>query len=163
MANLYYFTLGFWGHMKKSIIFTSVLLLISACNESEIKVRSSIEATSTINPNIIKKASPVEIRVFHLRSNKKFENANYSQLVNDYNRTLGSDLLHSETFVIRPGQKVPYNSNIHKDSKFIGVAAAFRQYNISQWKIIKPVSLFRVDWFVIKINNNEIYFENEEK
>ena len=136
----------------------AVLILTTSCQNEPIKVRGQILAAADINPNVRNKASPVEIRIYWLSDNKKFEAANYLTLIQSDTQVLGKDMLHKEVMIVRPGQTLPYRVDINKDTVYLAAIAAFRDTRTAQWKAVHRISVFRHENVRIKLEQNSVSF-----
>ncbi len=146
--------------MKKIITAISLLFLLGACNELPVKIRASIVADKTVNPNVARRASPVELRIYHLRNAQRFNKAGYFSLLNYDTKVLGSDLLRKEAMIVRPGQKIPYKTDAHKQTKYLAVFAAFRVHSRPYWKAIKRTSAFKMEYTTIVLSRNQVLFQD---
>ena len=144
--------------MKIFISILAALILATACQNEPIRVRGQIQAMNDINPNVRNKASPVEIRVSWLADNKKFESADYLTLVKSDVQVLGKDMLNKEVMIVRPGQTLPYRTDINKDTVYLAVIAAFRDPRVAQWKALHRISPFRYENVRIKLEQNSVSF-----
>lgn len=143
------------GYRSIGIVIACYLLSLTACN-SLVKVRGKIVAASNINPNIRDQASPVVVKIFQLKSIKKFNSASYLTLTKDAKAYLGSDLIQVESIIVRPKQTLPYKTDMSSKTKYIGIVGAFREKNQTGWKATHRVSLVHYENIRINITGNTI-------
>lgn len=103
--------------------------------EQPIKIVGDIRAASNLNPDRTGRPSPVVIRVFQLRSLQQFRNAQFDDIYYRATTTLQPDLVDSaQEMVIRPSERRPYRWDVNKDTRFIGVIAAFHRLSNADWR-----------------------------
>ncbi len=146
--------------MKKTIMLTALVFLLGACNELPVKIRANIVADTTVNPNVANRASPVELRIYHLRNAERFNKAGYFSLLNYDKRLLGSDLIRKEAMIVRPGQKIPYKTDADKNTRYLAVFAAYRVHSRPYWKAIKRTSAFKMEYTTIVLSGNQVQFQD---
>ena len=126
-------------------IFTFLLLclLLIGCSSTpkppiatvSLNVQSNINSFSTITDKTkALEARPVVVRFYELTSLSVFSSADFFSVFNDYKTTLESELITSEEFRLMPGQKQKFNRTLHLDTRYVGVVAAFRDLEHSQWR-----------------------------
>ena len=79
------------------------------------------------------------VRVYELRSPAAFSGADFFSLFDNESATLAGDLVGREEYGLRPAETQPYRRQLQPDTKFIGVAAAFRDLEHSRWRQVVPV------------------------
>ncbi len=90
----------------------------------------SISTTETKTPE----ARPVVIRFYELTSLAAFNSADFFSVFNEYKTTLENELLTSEEFRLTPGQKQKFNRTLNIDTRYVGVVAAYKDLEQSQWR-----------------------------
>lgn len=103
-------------------------------------LKADVVAGVQVNPDSRKRASPVVVRVFELKSSTLFEQADFVSLFEKEQAVLGAELVSREEFVLRPGETKPLNKPLSPDTKFIGVMAAFRELERARWRVVVPVA-----------------------
>lgn len=132
-------------------------LLLYACSNAPIKVSGRIVVDKNINLNILGNAAPIQLRIYQLRSKKLFLKENYTNLTTHASKTLKNDLIAVEKIIVRPGQTIKYAKQMHKDIRFIGVVAGYRNFKYREWKSVFTVSIFTNDNLVIKITKKAVF------
>lgn len=111
------------------------LVLAVGCGASRPPViRGAIKADPATNPDMRGRPSPVLVRVYELKSVGAFNSADFFSLFEKEHEALGSDLLAREEYQLQPDETRPYQRQLQLDTKFIGVAAAFRDLEHARWR-----------------------------
>ncbi len=87
-------------------------------------------ATNQIESN----ASPVVIRLYELNSPTRFNASDFLTVFHEHKTLLVDELVHSEEFILVPGKKQKFNRQLHLNTRYIGVVAAFRNLENSEWR-----------------------------
>lgn len=119
----------------------TILLILIGCSsppkppiaQVSLNVQPNINLYSTAETKE-SEARPVVIRFYELTSLATFDSADFFSIFNEYKATLGNELLNSEEFRLIPGQKQKFNRTLHLDTRYVGVVAAFRDLEHSQWR-----------------------------
>lgn len=104
-------------------------------------VSATLQAGTAVNPDLHKRASPIVIRVYELKSTAAFDGADFVSLYERDQATLAAEMGTREEFILRPGETRTWEKTAAADTKFIGVMAAFRDIDRARWKgivAIKP-------------------------
>jgi len=102
-------------------------------------VVATVEASANVNPDVRKRASPIVIRIFELKSSASFDGADFISLYERDQATLAAEMGAREEFVLRPGETKLWEKIPGDDVRFIGVIAAFRDIESARWKAKVPV------------------------
>ncbi|MDR0528816.1 MAG: type VI secretion system lipoprotein TssJ [Zoogloeaceae bacterium] len=130
-----------------SVLFRLVFVLaffsaLSACsmlfpeskNEETLQLHISIQAATNLNPDIKSRPSPIILRVYELKSDAVFTQADFFSLQDNDKTTLTEDLLARNEFIVRPGDRFTTRRKAHPQSGVIGMFAAFRDLPHSTWR-----------------------------
>jgi type VI secretion system protein VasD len=105
-------------------------------------VSFTISASDNINQGALRRASPVVLRVYDLKSGALFQTADFLSLFERDREALGADLVGKEEFVVQPGTtKVLAKRPPGAEATVIGVVAAFQSLESAHWRAtvtIKP-------------------------
>ena len=126
----------------RRLILIGIATLFAACASKppeDVVVKGTIQAVATVNPDVEGRPSPLVIKIYQLRSDDKFELADFFALFDNAEATLGPDLLAVEDVMLSPGDSKPYEGAFDPATRFIGVIAAYRDINQAQWKSIVPM------------------------
>jgi len=121
--------------------FSLLLILsifISSCQST---VDLHVDANKNLNPDFQRKTQqPVSIQVYQMKDPKKFNEANFFQITDEPEKTMGPDLLAPmNNFMIIPNQKQNISVKLNSDAKFLGIIAAFESIDNSKWRAVVPL------------------------
>ena len=102
-------------------------------------VAATLQATASANPDARKRASPLVVRIYELKSSAAFDAADFLSLYERDQATLAAEMGAREEFTLRPGDTKPWEKTVGADVRFIGVIGAFRDIERARWKAIVPV------------------------
>ncbi len=138
MANLRYNPSLLVVRFLSAALFTvSALTLLSGCalfGPYPTHVDAIIEAGADINPNADGKPAPLVLRIYELSSIDTFQNSDFFALYDDEAATIGKDILEKYEVEVRPNEKYTYNRSLNLGTRYIGVIAAYRSLDHSQWR-----------------------------
>lgn len=133
-------------------LFLPVVLVLSACSTTEVKLNVAVSAGENVNPSVRGRASPVVVRIFQLKNNVRFNGADFLSLYERDKDVLGDELISREERILEPGKAVELDVPAAKEMRFIGVFAGFRDIERSQWRDQIPFDDdLRSSWFSRKI------------
>ena len=104
-------------------------------------VNLSVTAGADANPDARKRASPVTVRVYALKSAAPFESADFFSLYEKDVATLGADLVQREEFLLRPGEVKTMELKLGSEAKTLAVMAAFRDLEHARWRQVHAVDI----------------------
>jgi len=103
--------------------------------EVPVKLNITIQAVADLNPDAKSRPSPMIVRVYELRSDATFSQADFFSLQNNDRATLSEDLLARDEFIVRPGdRRITISRTAHTQTGAIGVLAAYRNLPHSTWR-----------------------------
>ena len=129
----------------RDIALASVVAMLAACaGPSPVPpkptvVAATLQASANVNPDVRKRASPVVVRLYELKSSAAFDAADFLSLYERDQATLAAEMGSREEFTLRPGDNQPWEKTVGPDVRFIGVIAAFRDIERARWKALVPV------------------------
>lgn len=100
----------------------------------------SIGAAPDINPNPSGRPSPLQVRLFELKTLTAFSKADFFSLYEQPDATLGADLVAKEEFTLRPGETRFMERLLHPETHYIGLFAAYRDLDRAVWRASVPVA-----------------------
>ncbi len=98
----------------------------------------SATGAADLNPGPGGAAFPAQVRLYQLRAPEKFTNADYFQLADHEQAALGGDLLSREEFILHPGETRTVDLKTQPDTRYVGVAVAYRNIDRATWRTIEP-------------------------
>ena len=125
----------------KSLLLTltvsmSVLSGCSSNKSQDMAIDGYVTARTTINPDINGDARPVNITLYYLNDAEAFNEAGFFDLFSNAEETLGDSLLKTNKILSQPGIKQRVDLEAPKATKAVGLVAAFRDIDQSQWRAI---------------------------
>jgi type VI secretion system protein VasD len=123
-----------------SSLMLGVMLIVSACGSAPPKpdkAHMTVAATADVNPAADGRASPIVLRIYQLKDNAKFNNADFFTLFDTDQQALGGDLLNREEVELTPGEKRELDFLVSGEAKYLGVLAAYRDIRNAQWRVIQ--------------------------
>lgn len=120
------------------LLLAAMLFLTSGCSRP--KVQLAVASQPNINPDHSGRPSPVLVKMYELRSDLTFRQADFHTLFEQPMQTLGADLVAADELVFIPGEarKVAYEPM--PETRFVGIVAGFRQMERAQWRVLVPIN-----------------------
>lgn len=118
----------------------AVLMLLDACASGPppppppLSVKVHLQASTDINPDGSGRASPLVVRVYELRQDVAFRDADFFALYDHEKQTLAADLVSSQEYQLRPGESRDFDFKADPQMHFLMVAAAYRDLRNAQWR-----------------------------
>lgn len=118
------------------VLLAAILLLANteAQAAKTVKVKTSVTAVENLNPDYQGRPSPVNIIVFQLVSADAFEQADFFSLFDPEAAVLGGDMLVRTQILLQPGEEREWVAEFQKETRFVGVIAAYRDIENAQWR-----------------------------
>jgi len=98
------------------------------------KIAATLVADAGLNPDLRKRASPLVLRIYELRSTASFDAADFLSLYERDQATLGAELVARDELVLKPGETRSWDKTPGPDTRFIGMFGAFRNLEQARWK-----------------------------
>ncbi len=117
------------------LLAVSLLLMApSAQAAKKVKVKAEVSAVEQLNPDHQGRPSPVNVIIFQLASSDAFTNADFFSLFDPEAAVLGGDLLGRTQILLQPGEARKWTAEFDKETRFVGVIAAYRDIENAQWR-----------------------------
>jgi type VI secretion system protein VasD len=116
-----------------------LMAALSGCSSSPAKpaeARARISATGTVNPNSSGRPSPIHVRIFQLKEDGAFMDADFWALVDKETETLGASLVQRMEFDLTPGETRDFPLKIAPEARVLGVMAEYADYRNAQWRVV---------------------------
>ena len=139
--------------IKSGYILALVVLLagLASCSTMNTKIGGllnldtdldlTFKADTDINPDANNVSSPLFIRLYELKSDKQFRNADFFDLYERDKEVLGGDMLGKQRLKrIVPGEEREKDFVLDPQTRFVGLFAEFQNYKSATYKVIIPVS-----------------------
>ncbi|WP_329956094.1 type VI secretion system lipoprotein TssJ [Collimonas silvisoli] len=118
-------------------------LLLSACASTgepvvkeQSKLNLTVVASSDVNPDEKSRAAPLMVRIYELKSDAVFQDADFFSLQTSDKVTLGADLLAKDEYILRPGDSQTIIRKSSPGTAAIGVLAGYRDLSNSTWRTV---------------------------
>lgn len=129
--------------MRIYYILTLLSVILMGCSAANLVVEpySNLEilAKHDINPDSNGRPSPVVVYIFELSESTLFENQDFFSIYEDHERILGPDLVNKYEVSLTPGKKEIYNASMSPKTEYLGIVAAFRDIENSNWRQVIKV------------------------
>jgi type VI secretion system protein VasD len=125
------------------LIAAVTALLLQGCGgppeRPDTVVKASIVASGDVNSEPETQGRPIVLRLYELTSPGLFNSADFYSLYENEAEALGADLLAREEVGVPPGGIQQFEKVIAPETRYLGIIAAFRDLDRSQWRSISPI------------------------
>jgi len=146
--------------MRKNIIrllpIVSLLCLFTVLTACSISLRSQILSSTDINPDDNGRPSPLVVRIYELKSSDVFDSADFFQLYDEEEATLGGDLISREQFEFSPGEGREIIHKANEEARYFGVVAAFRNLDQSRWRASTKLKQKKNNSLIVRIGRQTV-------
>lgn len=125
------------GVRQLARIFSLALFLsLSACasQPKPTVARVTFDVQPGVNPDTRGRASPIVVRMYELTSLTAFDSADFFSVYERDKETLAGELVAREEFQLLPAEKRQFERRLQLTTRYVGVVAAFRDLERSQWR-----------------------------
>lgn len=117
-------------------------------NKDPVQLEIQIEAGNLVNPDDNGRPSPLLVRVYELRNETLFQDADFFSLYNTDKTILQGDMLAVDQFILRPGESRVLRRKAHAQAGVVGVLAAYRDLPNATWRAVYKLPTARdVRWY----------------
>jgi type VI secretion system protein VasD len=120
------------------------------------KLGAAFTTSSKLNLAPSGRASPLMVRLYELKSFRAFEKADFFSLYENDKETLGADLLERDELQFKPGEARRYPRDLHADTRYIGVIAAYRDIDNAEWRAIIEVKPFETNHIIVHLGTKAV-------
>jgi type VI secretion system VasD/TssJ family lipoprotein len=152
--------------MKCRLLFLCIVLCaacLSGCSKPSIDL--VVASQPNVNPDYSGRPSPVIIKMYELRRDIAFRQADFQTLFEKPMQALGADLIAADELVFTPGEvrRVAYQPWAH--TRFMGLVAGFRHMERAQWRATRRIDPEARNIIAVELNDATILLipENEAK
>ena len=144
-----------WLTRSASII---IFLWVAGCASTPkpTVVQVLLDVQPNVNPDSRGRSSPVIMRLYEIKSLAAFNTADFFSIFDRDKETLGAELLAREEFQLRPGEKRQFNKQLQPETRYVGVIAAFRDLERSQWRTAVAVTPNKTSGVLIQLDAKKI-------
>jgi type VI secretion system protein VasD len=106
------------------------------------KVVIRITSDNDINPDITGRPSPIVLRIYALKSDDIFNNADFFAIYEQDKTILGDTMTAREEVELAPGDSIEMEKEFDMETTHVGVMAAYRDLDNAVWRgsIVTPVN-----------------------
>jgi type VI secretion system protein VasD len=122
-------------------------------------IQVSAQAASDVNPDVRKRASPVTVRLYAMKSAAPFETADFFSLFEKDTATLGAELVQREEMLLRPGEQKAMVFKLGPEVKAVAVMAAFRDLERSRWRAVHTIDVGKSTDLVVNLSGSQILLQ----
>ena len=101
-----------------------------------VETKAVLSASADVNPDSAGRPSPVVVRIYQLRGDTEFNNADFFALFEKDKETLGASLIGREEKTLFPGQQLEIDLPLSTEARFVGAVAAYRDLRASRWRAL---------------------------
>lgn len=123
-------------HVAALLGFAAALSGCSSAPAKPAEAKARIAATAEVNPNTSGRPSPIHVRIFQLKEEGAFLDADFWALVDKETETLGASLVQRQEFDLTPGETREFPLKIAPDARVLGVMAEYADYRNAQWRVV---------------------------
>lgn len=147
-------------YLRLLLVSTSVALLVGCASAPKptppTVIVATVDATAAVNPDLKGRASPIVVRVFELKSISAFNGADFFSLWDRERETLSADMIGRDEFQLRPGEQKKFDRTLQPDTRYIGVIAAYRDLERSNWRGTVSVVLQQKQPIAVKLDARSV-------
>lgn len=124
-------------------------LVLSACSvfssndaataKEPVRLEIAIQAADDLNVDLKGRGAPMVLRVYELKSDVAFQEADYFGIQNTAKAVLGADLLSVDQFIIRPGETREIKRKSNPETTAIGIFAGYRDLPNAVWRVVQKL------------------------
>jgi type VI secretion system protein VasD len=101
-----------------------------------VETKAVLSASEDVNPDSSGRASPIVVRVYQLRGDTEFNNADFFALYEKDKEILGASLIAREEKTLFPGQQLETDLPLSPEARFVGAIAGYRDLGASRWRAL---------------------------
>jgi len=99
-----------------------------------VETKAMLSASADVNPDSAGRPSPIVVRIYQLRGDTEFNNADFFALYEKDKETLGASLIGRDEKTLFPGQQLEIDLPLSAEARFVGAVAAYRELGTSRWR-----------------------------
>jgi type VI secretion system protein VasD len=108
---------------------------------SNVTIPMTVASRPDANPDSAGQPSSVVLRVYQLKTDAVFSRSEFFALFDDEQKTLGSELISRDEFVLTPAENRNLQIVVNDETRFVGAIAAFRDIRNAQWRVLEKTPL----------------------
>jgi type VI secretion system protein VasD len=99
-----------------------------------VETKAELTASADVNPDSSGRPSPIVVRIYQLRGDTEFNNADFFALYERDKEILGASLIGRDEKTLFPGQHQEIDLPLSGEARFVGAVAAYRDLATSRWR-----------------------------
>jgi type VI secretion system protein VasD len=122
-------------------ILLGCLVLLAGCSSAPPKpvaTKATLVVAQDVNPDSNGRPSPIVVRIYQLKEEGAFNNADYFALMDKEQEALGASLLSREEYELQPGESRTLDLKIPPEARYLGAIAGYRDIRNAHWKALSP-------------------------
>ncbi|VAW79440.1 hypothetical protein MNBD_GAMMA15-1795 [hydrothermal vent metagenome] len=127
------------------------------------KVVIRISSSADLNPDMMGRASPIVVRVYALKSDDTFNNADFFALYEQDTSILGGDMTSRDEMDIPPGESITIEKELNIDARYIGIIAAYRDLDNAVWRGRIETPLDKTTYIDVTLGKASLSIKKGEK
>ncbi|WP_455219712.1 type VI secretion system lipoprotein TssJ [Kaarinaea lacus] len=129
------------GSLPLFLIICLVLLLASGCASTKrffgiSNIDITLKAEDDVNIDQTGNPTPVVVRFYELRDIQDFRKAEFNSLYNNEQTSVGKHIVKRDEFELKPGDKREIERVAKRDTRYIGILAAYNDVDNAKWRAI---------------------------
>ena len=124
----------FWGALIACLVVA--LVGCAAKPAKPAATKAILSASEDVNPDSSGRPSPIVVRIYQLRGDTEFNNADFFALYEKDKEILGASLIAREEKTLFPGQQLETDMPLSPEARFVGAVAAYRDLGTSRWRAL---------------------------
>lgn len=123
------------------LIISLVLLLASGCASTKrtfgiSNIDITLKAEEDVNIDQTGNPTPVVVRFYELREIQDFRKADFNSLYNNEQISVGKHIVKRDEFELKPGDEHEIERVAKRDTRYIGILAAYNDVDNAKWRAI---------------------------
>lgn len=141
------------------LLLLAIVVVLSGCVSRSVTMR--FDAAAKVNPDANQQSLPVQVKVFQLKDDLAFRNADFDDLWQQGQQALGSSYVDETDFMILPDSKKSLSLDMNSNTTYLGFVAVFRTRSGFTWRAIKavPKAYFIYPKFNVRLHGHSIHVE----
>lgn len=139
------------------LLLLVIMVGLNGCVSRSVTMR--FNAASQMNPDASQQSLPVQVKVFQLKDDLAFRNADFDDLWQQGQQALGDSYLAESDFMILPDSEKSLSIDMNSKAKYLGFVAVFRTRRGYTWRAIEkvPNAYFIYPKFNVSLKGNSIH------
>ena len=122
-----------------------------------------ISSDPDINPDMNGRPSPIVLRIYALKSDDIFNNADFFALYENDASILGNDMTGRDEMQISPGDNASMEKELTMDTRYVGVTAAYRDLDNAIWRGVIETPIDQTTYIDVTLDKLTLTLKKGEK